>query len=168
MHQITRRALGAMTLASLLALTACASLTGGAPANVADLTASNPELSTFTKLVQQAGLQDALTGAGPITVFAPNNDAFKALPAATLEKLGKDPEALKSVLAFHLVNGAVRAKDVATDGSTALTTRNGAKVNASRAGTFVTVDESLVVAADQSAPNGVVHVIDRVLTPPKK
>jgi uncharacterized surface protein with fasciclin (FAS1) repeats len=129
-------------------------------------TAHTPELSTFYKLVQQAGLSASLEAAGPVTVFAPSDDAFKAVPAATLEKLSKDPELLKSVLNYHVVPGALKAENIRAN--TSLTTVNGAPLAASKAGDFVTVDDAVVTKADIVAANGVVHVIDRVLMPAVK
>lgn len=154
-------------LALSLSFAGCASTeVATAPANIATAASANPELSTFSKLVQQAGLQDMLQGNGPVTVFAPSDEAFKALPAATLDKLAKDPAQLKAVLGYHLVPGLVKSGDI--DGSTTLTTSTGAKMNVAKAGDFVTVDDGLVTKADLPASNGVIHVIDRVLTPPKK
>lgn len=125
-----------------------------------------PELSTFYKLVQQAGFSDALKASGPVTVFAPTNDAFKAVPAATLDKLSSDPELLKTVLAYHVVPGLVKAANVQPNSK--LTTLNGAQIAASKAGDFVTVDDALVTEGDLMASNGVVHLIDRVLMPAVK
>ena len=78
----------------------------------------------------------------------------------------QDPEALKALLNYHVVPSVLKSKDIT--GGAQLATANGAKVSVSKAGDFVTVDEALVIAADQPAGQGVVHVIDRVLTPPKK
>ena len=128
--------------------------------------AQTPELSTFSRLAQQSGLQATLDGAGPVTVFAPNDEAFKAVPAATMDKLSKDPEALKALLNYHVVPGLVRTTEVA--GNSTLTTQSGAKLAASKAGDFLTVDDSLVIQGDLPAGNGLVQVVDRVLTPPKK
>lgn len=137
-----------------------------APATVEAATAQAPELSTFHKLVHQAGLTASLEAAGPVTVFAPTDDAFKAVPAATMDKLAKDPELLKSVLTYHVVPGAIKSASITPNSS--LTTVNGAQITASKAGEFVTVDEGLVTKADLVAGNGVVHVIDRVLMPAVK
>jgi len=111
-------------------------------------------------------LSASLEAAGPVTVFAPSDDAFKAVPAATLEKLSKDPELLKSVLNYHVVPGALKAENIRAN--TSLTTVNGAPLAASKAGDFVTVDDAVVTKADIVAANGVVHVIDRVLMPAVK
>jgi len=167
MNKISRRALGALTLVGLLAMTGCANLGGDRPAaTTAEVLTNSLKLSTFHKLVHDASLQDTLRGPGPITVFAPTDEAFKEVPAATLDKLAKDPAALKALLNYHMVAGAITSKSI--EGSTTLTTLNGAKMNVAKAGDFVTVDDGLVVQADIPAGNGVVHIIDRVLTPPKK
>jgi len=152
-----------MACATVLALAGCAS--APAPKTIADLAASTPELSTLSGLVKQAGLTETLQGPGPFTVFAPTNDAFKAVPAKTMEALGKDPAALKDVLTFHVVPGAVMAADVKNGNVKSV---QGANLAVARAGTMVTVEDAVVGTADVRASNGVVHLIDRVLIPPKK
>ncbi|RZT98044.1 fasciclin domain-containing protein [Rivibacter subsaxonicus] len=149
--------------ATLLALAGCASTP--APKTIADVAATTPELSTLDGLIKQAGLTDTLKGTGPYTVFAPTNAAFKAVPAKTLESLGKDPEALKGVLLFHVVPGTVMAADVKPGN---VKTAQGANIAVSKAGTMVTVEDAVVEKADIRASNGVVHEVDRVLMPPKK
>lgn len=152
---------------SLTALTGCASTQPASPpATVAMLASTQPELSTFSRLVKQAGLQSALEASGPVTVFAPTDDAFKAVAPATLDKLSRDPEFLKSVLSHHVVPGLVRSGDI--DGSKSLTTTTGTKLTASKAGDFLTIDEGLVTKADIAAANGLVHMVDTVLMPPKQ
>ena len=122
--------------------------------------AKAPELSTFYRLVQQAGLAQALQ-ASDLTVFAPTDDAFKAVPAATMDKLIKDPEALKAVLTYHVLPAKLTVAKL--DANTSLATVNGAKLTVSKAGDFVTVDDGLVTKADLRAGNSVIHEIDRVL-----
>jgi uncharacterized surface protein with fasciclin (FAS1) repeats len=146
-----------------VALAACA--TSPAPATITDMAARTPQLSTLAKLINDAGLGDTLRGPGPYTVFAPTDDAFKAVPAKTMEDLAKDKELLKSVLTFHVLPGAVPAAEVKNG---AAKTVQGANVALSRSGTFVTVEEAVVTQADVKASNGVVHVIDRVLIPPRR
>ena len=98
-------------LATLAAvMSGCATTTN--PVSVADTIAADPTLSTLNGLVQSAGLTDTLKGAGPFTVFAPTNDAFKAVPAKTMEALGKDAAALKGVLTYHVLASKVTAADV--------------------------------------------------------
>lgn len=156
-----RRALLLATFS--LTLGACATLPE--PVNVVDTAARTAELSTFTRLVQQAGLADTLRAGGPYTVFAPSDEAFKALPAKTLADLAGDKEQLKSVLGFHVVASRLPAAEVKNGNQKTL---QGANLALSKAGTFVTVEDALVTRADVTATNGVVHVVDKVLMPPKR
>lgn len=149
--------------AALLALALAGCATTPAPAPVTDTAARTPQLTTLTRLINEAGLADTLRGSGPFTVFAPSDEAFKAVPAATLAELAKDKERLRAVLTYHVVPGALTAADIKT---AAVKTVNGANLALSKAGTFVTVEDAVVQTADVSATNGVVHVIDRVLMPP--
>ncbi len=150
-----------LALSAVALLAACAT-PAPAPVSVADTIARDPQLSTLNGLVQKAGLADTLKGAGPFTVFAPNNDAFKSVSAKTMDELGKDPAKLKSVLTYHVVPGKVAAADVKVGN---LKTVQGKNVAMSRAGDFVTVEDAMVQKADTMATNGVVHTVDRVLMP---
>ena len=145
------------------ALIGCA--TRPEPTTIADTAARTPQLSTLSKLLADAGLSDTLRGAGPFTVFAPSDEAFKAVPAKTMAELAANKELLKSVLTYHVLPGKVSAAE-AKNGN--LKTVQGANVAIARAGTFVTVEEALVTQADVTATNGVIHVIDKVLMPPKR
>jgi len=148
---------------SVAVLAGCA--TTPAPTDLAATLAAQPELSTLSRLVQQAQLADTLRGAGPYTVFAPSDAAFKALKPQDLEALSKDPAQLKAVLGFHLVPARLPSTEV-KQGS--VKSVQGASLALSRAGTFVTVEDAVVTQPDIVATNGVVHVIDRVLMPPKR
>jgi len=152
-----------IALATGALLAACA--TTPAPAPLADTLARDPQLSTFNRLVAQAGLAGELRAAGPLTVFAPSDEAFKAVPAKTMEALAADPAQLKAVLSHHIIDGRVAAADVKPGSAR---TRQGANLSLAKAGGFVTVDEAVVQQADVVATNGVAHVVDRVLMPPKK
>lgn len=152
-----------IALASAALLSACA--TTPAPAPLADTLAREAQLSTFNRLVAQAGLMDELRGAGPLTVFAPNDEAFKAVPAKTMAALAADPALLKSVLAFHVIDGRMAAADARIGQAKS---RQGSNLSLAKAGSFVTVEDAVVLQADIIATNGVAHVIDRVMMPPKK
>lgn len=142
-------------------LSGCA--TTPAPTTIADTAARTPQLSTLTRLLGEAGLADTLRGPGPFTVFAPSDEAFKAVPAATMAQLAKDKDMLRSVLTFHVVPGKVMAAEVKNG---PVKTVQGANLALSRAGTFVTVEEAVVQVPDVPVTNGVVHIIDAVLIPP--
>ena len=116
--------------------------------------------------MEQAGLKDALTGSTPVTVFAPNNEAFKALPAATLEALSKNPAELQAVIKHHIVPGTHSQASVA--GATMMSTIGDTKLPVSKAGDFLTVEQGLVIKGDIQTANGVLHIIDAVALPPKK
>jgi len=150
-------------LASALVLGACA--TTPAPKTIADTAASNPQLTTLNKLINDAGLADTLRGPGPYTVFAPTDDAFKAVPVATLEALAKDKERLKTVLSYHVVPGTLTSADVKNG---PIKTVQGGTVTLYKSGTFLTVEEAVVTTPDVHATNGVIQVVDKVLLPPAK
>ncbi len=132
-----------------------------AAADIVDTAVAAGSFKTLVKLVGDAGLVDTLKGAGPFTVFAPTDEAFAKVPAATLEMLGKDKEKLKKVLLYHVVSGKVMAKDVKAG---KVKTVNGQSASLATAG-GVTIDKSKVVKADIETSNGVIHVIDSVILP---
>ena len=120
---------------------------------------------TFTTLlaaVKAAGLTETLEGKGPYTVFAPNDAAFAKLPKGTVESLLADIPKLKKLLTYHVVSGDVRAADVAKLHDVKTVEGGNLHIHANGG---VTVNESKVVGADVVSDNGVIHVIDTVLTP---
>ncbi len=122
--------------------------------------------NTLVTAVKAAGLVETLKGAGPFTVFAPTDEAFKKLPAGTVEGLLKDIPKLKEVLTYHVVAGKVMAADVVKMKSGK--TLQGQSVAIAVNGGTVSIDGAKVVKADVAASNGVIHVIDTVLMPKAK
>lgn len=133
--------------------------------------------TTLVAAVKAAGLAETLSGAGPFTVFAPTNAAFKKLPAGTVDGLLK-PVAkvdLSKILTYHVVPGNMTAAQLSSaiksgNGKAELTTVQGAKLTASEAGGTITLTDSkggksVVTQADVTQSNGVVHVVDTVLMP---
>ena len=151
------------TSACWLGLAGCA--TGPAPVSIADTAARTPQLSTLNKLIADAGLTETLRAGGPYTVFAPTDEAFKAVPAKTLDSLSQDKEQLKAVLMYHVVPGKTLSSDIQAGKAK---TAQGSEVAVAKTAGFVTVEDALVTQPDVPASNGVVHVIDRVLLPPKR
>ena len=160
---MNRRILLAIPVAALLA--ACASQPQSSPVSVADTIARDPQLSTLSGLVHKAGLTETLKAAGPYTLFAPTNEAFQAVPAKTLDDLGRDPAQLKAVLSYHVLPARMTSAQVT---NTNAKTAQGGNVALAKAGEFVTVEDAMVQTADIAATNGVVHKVDRVLMPPKR
>jgi len=117
---------------------------------------------TLLAAAQAAGLVEALKGPGPITLFAPTDAAFAALPPAALASLllPENKAQLQRVLTFHVVPGRVLSTDLLT--TTAAATLAGPAVSFG-----LRVGEANVIAADILCSNGVIHVIDRVLMPPE-
>jgi uncharacterized surface protein with fasciclin (FAS1) repeats len=157
----TRRATLVAALVGLMS--GCATMQ--TPVSVADTIAADPSLSTLNSLISTAGLVETLKGTGPFTVFAPTNDAFKAVPAKTMDALGKDAALLKATLTYHVLPVKALAADIKNSNAK---TVNGAELALSKAGDFVTVESAAVTKADVLASNGVVHIVDTVLLPPVK
>ncbi len=134
--------------------------------DIVQVAKSAGSFNTLLTALKAADLVKTLKGKGSFTVFAPTDEAFAKLPAGALDALLKDPDALKSVLLYHVVSGAVLAKDVVTLSEAA--TLNGQKVSINSASGVVLNGSSNVVKTDILASNGVIHVIDTVLMPPAK
>jgi uncharacterized surface protein with fasciclin (FAS1) repeats len=123
--------------------------------------------NTLAQALTAAGLIETLKGPGPFTVFAPTDEAFAKVPKATLDALLADKEALKAVLLYHVVPGKVMAADaIKLDGKSAKMA-SGAEAKVSVMGGTVMVNQAHVTQADIAAKNGVIHVIDAVILPPK-
>ena len=122
------------------------------------------EGSTLLAAITAAGLVDTLSGEGPLTVFAPRNDAFDALPAGTVESLllPENKEQLTGLLAYHVAAGKVKSDDLENG---PLPTLNGADVIVDLTDGIM-INDANVVTQDIEACNGVIHVIDAVLIPP--
>ena len=133
-------------------------------ANIVQTAVAAGQFKTLAKLLTRAGLAGALQDAGPYTVFAPTDAAFKKVPKTTLNALLRNKAKLRAVLLYHVVSGKVTAADVAKL-STAKTL-NGKSVRIRMSGTNVFVNSAKVTKADVTASNGVIHVINRVLIPP--
>jgi uncharacterized surface protein with fasciclin (FAS1) repeats len=136
------------------------------PQPVVATIAAQSDLGTLTQLIRKAGLDAALDAAPSVTVFAPSDAAFAAVPKAQLDKLAADPAELARVLGFHVVPGAALTAAEVKPGN--VKTQIGANLPLAKAGDIVTVDEAMVTHADVRATNGVIHVVDRVLMPPKR
>jgi uncharacterized surface protein with fasciclin (FAS1) repeats len=120
---------------------------------------------TLAKALEAADLVDTLKGKGPYTVFAPTDEAFARLPAATLNDLLKpeNKKQLQRILTYHVVPGRVTASEVVKL-STA-TAVSGDTLDIKSQGNTVMVDDARVVKTDVNASNGVIHVIDAVILP---
>ena len=138
-------------------------------------TASN--LTTLVTAVKAADLVDTLSGPGPFTVFAPTNAAFDKVPASMRNSLMQpaNKAQLQSVLKYHVVPGTLTAADLmqrirAGGGTATLTTVQGQTLRLSMMGNMIMINgmagsSAHVTQGDVRQSNGIVHVIDGVLTP---
>ena len=145
--------------------------------DVVKVAAGSADHTTLVAAIKQAELVDALSNAGPFTVFAPTNDAFSKLPSGTVETLLKpeNRDQLAKILTYHVVAGrypasAILAAIQSGGGSATLTTVEGGKLTASLAGgSVVLTDEnggtSTVTQTNLMQSNDIVHVIDTVVLP---
>ena len=121
--------------------------------------------STLVAAIKAAGLESALAGPGPFTVFAPTDEAFSKLPKGTVESLLK-PEnlgRLQAILKYHVSAGAVKSSEVVRVAS--LTSLLGQRIDVAVADGKVGIDQAQVVKADIQCSNGIIHVIDSVILP---
>lgn len=160
--QRSRYVPSSIALGAFLAVLATPSSATAGEKNIVETAVAAGQFKALVKAVEAAGLAETLSGPGPFTVFAPTDDAFAKLQEGTLESLLKNPDALKSVLLFHVVPGKVMAADVVklTAAKTAL--GQSAQIDASNG---VRVERAIVVKTDIVATNGVIHVIDAVIMP---
>jgi transforming growth factor-beta-induced protein len=135
------------------------------PKTVVDIALSDSKFTTLVTALKAAGLVETLQGSGPFTVFAPTNEAFAKLPAGTVENLLKPENKAKltEILTYHVVSGKVVSTQL-TDKQVVPTlfAKNNVTVDLSSG---VKINGAKVIAADNLAENGVVHVIDSVLLP---
>ena len=131
-------------------------------ADIVDTAVKAGSFNTLVAAVKAAGLADTLKGAGPYTLFAPNDAAFAKLPAGTVDALLKDIPKLKKILTYHVVAGKVMAADVSKLKSAATVEGSDVKIDISNG---VKINDSKVTTADVAADNGVIHIIDTVLMP---
>ncbi len=134
--------------------------------NVVGVAVSSKDHTTLVAAVKAAELVDALSNAGPFTVFAPTNAAFDKLPKGTVEGLLKPEkkEALQDILQYHVSVGVYKAESL-QDGQT-LGQVNGGNIVVTRKDGKIMLNGTATIIASIPASNGIIHVIDGVLLPP--
>ncbi|MBW4461292.1 MAG: fasciclin domain-containing protein [Nodosilinea sp. WJT8-NPBG4] len=133
--------------------------------SIAEIAAGDENFEILTAAIEAAGLTEALSNSElSITVFAPTDEAFEALPEGTLDELllPENRDQLAQLLTYHVVDGEVRSTDLISGEVDTLT---GAPVTVTVGEESVTINEANVVMADIEASNGVIHIIDTVLLP---
>lgn len=136
--------------------------------NIVQTAVASPDHSTLVAAVQAAGLVDALSNAGPFTVFAPTNAAFDLLPAGTVDNLLKpaNKNDLSNILEYHTYVGKL-PENFLRNGEE-FEQVNAQKISITREGDKIIVNGDAVILATINTANGIIHVIDKVLLPPAK
>jgi uncharacterized surface protein with fasciclin (FAS1) repeats len=156
----TRAVLGTATLIALLVFVPTRAQ---GTKDIVDVAVAAGSFKTLVAAVQAANLVDVLKRPGPLTVFAPTDEAFAKIPKADLDALMKDKVKLAAVLQYHVLAGNVSAADLKMMKD--FGTVQGQRIQISSAGPALKINNATVVKGDISASNGVVHVIDTVLLP---
>ena len=135
--------------------------------NVVQVTGGSKDHTTLVTAIKAADLVNALSNAGPFTVFAPTNAAFDLLPAGTVDGLLKTEKKddLIDILQYHVSLGVFNA-DSFKDGQI-IGQVNGGNINITKKDGKVYVNGTAMIVASISASNGIIHVIDKVLLPPQ-
>lgn len=133
--------------------------------NILQVAINSEDHSTLVAGVQAAELEDVLVNAGPLTVFAPNNAAFDALPEGTLDDLLKpeNKSTLARIIKYHASPGKYMGDMLKDD--MRLYQATGHYINVRRDGDQIMIEGARILGTVE-ASNGVVHVIDKVLLPP--
>ena len=153
--------------AVLMALFLSGAVARAAEKDIVDTAVATGQFKTLASALDAAGLVGTLKGDGPFTVFAPTDEAFSKLPAGTVENLLKpeNKDQLVAVLTYHVVPGTVKAADVVKLDE--VKTVNGKMVDINVKGDTAMVNNAKVTKVGIPASNGVIHVIDTVILPPK-
>lgn len=138
-------------------------LPAAASTTVFDIISESADHNTLEAAINAAGLAGALQGDGPLTVFAPTDAAFNALPPGTVAALLNDIPALTAILTYHVAG--VNALSTDLSNGQVVATLNGGSVTVTINANGVFINNAKVTVADIVADNGVVHVIDAVLLP---
>lgn len=135
--------------------------------SIVEIVVGNADFSLLEAAVVHANLVETLSGAGPFTVFAPNNAAFVAAGLDTEAKIKALPvETVKNILLYHVIAQQIPSSGITSENNTAVRTAGSADLYVSKKASGVFVNGASVISADIMASNGVIHVINTVLMPP--
>ena len=136
----------------------------GSMKNILNIAIGSPDHTTLVASVQAAGIEHILVNVGPLTVFAPTNEAFDALPPGTLDELllPENKRKLGDIITFHATPGKLYLKDLKDGMSLYMATNEYVKVEVREDGTYV---QGCKILGTVVASNGIVHVVDKVMLP---
>lgn len=133
--------------------------------DIVDTAKCDGSFKTLSHALNTSGLSKTLKSKGPFTVFAPSDEAFGKLPKEQRDALLADNKKLPTVLKYHVVKGIVPASELAQKRSVVTVEGESLMVDTKNDGELIVVDGAMVTKPDIKCNNGVIHVIDYVLTP---
>ncbi|KAK3089751.1 hypothetical protein FSP39_006188 [Pinctada imbricata] len=139
--------------------------------NILDVLAQDRRFTQLVDLLKRAGLADALQGEGPLTIFAPTNQAFGKIPSSTLQSLASDVDQLQTVLKLHVIKGFLCCAGIFEDNffhRNRISSLEGTRLRIRKEGDQLMVQSSTISSCDLTGTNGVVHAIDSVILPNQK
>lgn len=157
----------ALIAAAIVALSITPAAAAGGSGSIVDVASKAGVFGTLLAAATAAGFSDDLTEVKGLTVFAPTDKAFAALPPGTVANLLKpeNKDKLRAIIAYHIVPAALTSHEIPRSARLIETLNGCERVKTKRVGFSVFVDGNKVVKADIRASNGVIHVIDKVLIP---
>ena len=164
--------LASITMLLLTLVTSCDKLKyfyphGSSDKTIAEIVSANENYKFLKLALIRAGLVDAVSKPGTLTVFAPDNAAFAAAGFPNADAINNaDPEVLKSILLYHVVGTKITSGQIPTADNTPVATLAGKDIFVTKKSDKISVNGVPVVAADIKASNGVIHAISKVLVPP--
>ena len=132
--------------------------------NIVQTAVASPDHKTLVAALKAAEYVDALSNAGPFTVFAPTDEAFNKLPAGTVDDLVKpeNKDKLRDILEYHVYVGVIRENMIKN--GMKLNEVNGQNVSLGKSGDKLTVNGANIVGSVATS-NGIIYVVDQVLLP---
>ena len=135
--------------------------------NIAEIIKSDKDLSIFAKSLEKSGMDHLLEGEGPYTVFVSNNAAYDKVSFGKKLAVWRNKKLMIEILNFHIVQGVITEQDLLSMKDTILSTLEGVPLNIKKQNELK-IDKAKIARMDIHASNGIVHVIDEVILPPKK
>lgn len=133
--------------------------------NILQVLSSKGNFKTLISLVKKAGMTSALMDPLPTTLVAPTDAAFKKVPKKILDSILSRPEVLKEVLGYHVI--AADANLAVLRDNIEIPTSIGYAIRLKKRGSLVRLDNAVVERANVRASNGVIHIVNEVLLPPR-
>ena len=154
----------AMTVKNWILLTAgmLGVITSASAADLVKMAERSPEIQTFMRIVDTAGLTDTFKSKGPFTLFVPSDSAFDRLPDNVKKSLLSDKKSAAKLISDHVVQSKLLVVEI-SPGKTK--TIDGSQISLTSDNGLVKIDGASVIQSDLVADNGVIHIIDKVVQP---